>query len=93
MSPEAIGVVLESIQELALGWCMPEWPSLSIKEAAERSGYNEEYLRRLIRQCKLEAVKVGPSYLIRADSLERYLAEINTSEDGRAGPRAKRHFD
>jgi excisionase family DNA binding protein len=89
MSPDAIGIVLESTQERSWDLCMPEWPSLSIKEAAERTGYNEEYVRRLIRQGKLEAVKVGPSYLIRAGSLERYLAEIKTGDDGRAGPRSK----
>jgi excisionase family DNA binding protein len=90
MSPEAIGIVLESTQDRSWDLCMPQWPSLSIKEAAERTGYNEEYIRRLIRQDKLDAVKVGPSYLIRADSLERYLAETKTSADSRAGPRGLR---
>ncbi len=69
------------------GHTMPEWASLSIKEAAERSGYNEEYLRRLIRFKKIEAVKVGPAYLIRADDLERYMAEVQADDDARTGPR------
>jgi excisionase family DNA binding protein len=69
---------------------MPEWASYSIKEASERTGYNEEYLRRLIRHGKIEAVKVGPAYLIRVDSLERYVSEVQTAEDARTGPRPKR---
>jgi len=38
---------------------MPEWPSYTIKEASQKTGYNGEYLRRLIRQGKIEAIKVG----------------------------------
>jgi excisionase family DNA binding protein len=69
---------------------MPDWPSYTIKEVSEKTGYNEEYLRRLIRQGKIEAIKVGQAYLIRKDSLEKYLAEIRDSEDARSGPRSKR---
>jgi excisionase family DNA binding protein len=69
---------------------MPEWPSYTIKEASRKTGYNEEYLRRLIRQGKIEAVKVGPAYLIRVDSLEKYLEEIEDSDDARTGPKAKK---
>lgn len=73
------------------GATMPEWASVSIKEASTQSGYNEEYLRRLIRLGKLEAVKVGPAYLIRVESLNQYLAEMRAAsvEDARAGPRPK----
>ncbi|MCB0172823.1 MAG: helix-turn-helix domain-containing protein [Anaerolineae bacterium] len=69
---------------------MPEWPSYTIKEASEKTGYNEEYLRRLIRQGKLEAIKVGPVYLIRAESLEKYVGEMKNIDDGRAGPQSKK---
>ena len=69
---------------------MPEWPSYTIKEASRKTGYNEEYLRRLIRQGKIEAVKVGPAYLIRVESLEQYIAEIQEIDDGRIGPRGKK---
>jgi excisionase family DNA binding protein len=71
------------------GEYMPDWPSYSIKEASQKTGYNEEYLRRLIRQGKVEAIKVGPAYLIRAESLEKYIAEMQDSEDARTGPREK----
>jgi excisionase family DNA binding protein len=71
------------------GGTMPEWASYSIKEASQQSGYNEEYLRRLIRQGKLEAIKIGPAYLIRVESLEQYVEEMQTADDGRTGPRPK----
>lgn len=66
---------------------MPEWASLSVQEAAEQTGYSREYLRRLIRYGKLEATRVGRVYLIKAESMNRYLAEMRESDDGRAGPR------
>lgn len=67
---------------------MPEWASLSIKEAAERTGYHVEYLRRLIRDGKLEAVRVGRVFLIRVSSLEAYVASLDP-EDARTGARRK----
>jgi len=74
---------------LLRGKDMPEWASYSIKEASEKTGYNEEYLRRLVRQKKIEAIKVGPAYLIRAESLDSYIEEMEAADDGRAGPRLK----
>jgi len=74
---------------LSRGGYMPEWASYSIKEASEKTGYNEEYLRRLIRQGKIEAVKVGPAYLIRVESLKRYIEQTQTPDDARTGPRVK----
>ena len=68
---------------------MPEWPSYTIKEASQKTGYNEEYLRRLIRNGKIEAIKVGPTYLIRVDSMEKYIAKVQDSDDARTGPRTK----
>lgn len=68
---------------------MPEWPSYSIKEASEKTGYAEEYLRRLIRRGKIEAVTVGPAYLIKVESLNRYIEETQTPDDARTGPRPK----
>ena len=72
------------------GHSMPEWASCSVKEASEKSGYNEEYLRRLIRQGRIEAVKIGPAYLIRVESLEEYVAGTQDANDARTGPRRKR---
>jgi len=69
---------------------MPEWASYSVKEAAERTGYHEEHLRRLIREGKIEAVKIGPAYLIRVDSLEAYIKKMESSADARGGPKGPR---
>ncbi len=53
---------------------MPEW--ISVKEAAEISGYHPDYVRRLVRQGKLEAERKGPMYWIDRASLEAYLEEM-----------------
>jgi len=46
---------------------------LSVKAAAEYSGYNQQYLRRLLRLEKLAGVKLGQVWLIKMVSLESYL--------------------
>ncbi len=69
---------------------MPEGPSYTIKEASQKTGYNEEYLRRLIRQNKIEATKIGTMYLIDIQSLEKYIEAIKGSDDSRTGPKSKK---
>ncbi len=69
---------------------VPTWPSLTVEEAAAQTGYSAEYLRRLIRASKIEAVKVGSVFLIRAESLNQYIRNTQTPEDDRTGPRRKR---
>lgn len=71
------------------GGDVPTWRALSIKEASEISGYNEEHLRRLVRAGKIESARIGRVYLIRADSLERFMEEVSSSDDARLGPRQK----
>ena len=68
---------------------MPDWIGLSVQEAAEKTGYHPEYLRRLIRQGKLDAEKLGAMYLIRADSLQRYVEAMKDVDDARAGPKRR----
>jgi excisionase family DNA binding protein len=55
---------------------------------SDLGGYNEEYLSRLIRNGRIEAVKVGPAYLIRVGSLKAYM-ESQDPSDGRSGPRPR----
>lgn len=69
---------------------MLDWPSYTIKEAGEKTGYNEEYLRRLIRENKIESVKIGTVYFIRVESLEKYVAAMQNTQDGRTGPKKRR---
>ena len=59
---------------------------LSVKAAAETFGYNEQYLRRLLRTGRLEGVKIGQTWLIKLDSLEAHLHKAQLSRDQRWGP-------
>lgn len=65
---------------------MPDWPSWSIREASQRTGYHPEYLRQLIDQGKIEAEKVGHMWLIKIDSLKSYIKEAEEKNDARFGP-------
>ena len=60
---------------------------ITIKEASDRTGYNAEYLRRLIRLNKIRAEKLGTVYLVNVASLDDYLATIKDADDDRTGPR------
>ena len=67
---------------------LPEW--LSVEEAADRSGYHPEYLRRLIRAKRIEAVKKGLMWWVDPDSLDAYLKDAQEADDARYAPRRKR---
>ena len=67
---------------------MPTWKGWTVQEAADNTGYHPEYLRRLIRAGKIEAEKFGRMYLIKADSLQRYIDETQTEDDARTGPKS-----
>jgi excisionase family DNA binding protein len=60
---------------------------ISVQAAAEVSGYSLQYLRRLLRSGKLEGLKIGQIWLIKMESLENYLAQVENSEDHRFGPK------
>ena len=60
---------------------------ISVKEAAEYSGYSSQYLRRLLRLEKLAGLKLGQLGLIEMDSFEAYLANAKCSNDHRFGPK------
>jgi len=62
-----------------------EW--ITVQEAAEISGYSEEYLRRLIRKGDIKARKFGTIWQVDRSSLGAYLKEAGKSEDRRYGPR------
>lgn len=65
---------------------MPEeW--LTTQEAAELSGYHENYLRRIIRADKIEARKFGPLWQVNRSSLLAYLKDAQKAVDGRRGPK------
>ena len=62
-----------------------EW--ISVKEAAELSGYNEEYVRRLLRTGKLAGRKFASVWQVHHPSLKSYLEVSEESEDQRRSPR------
>ena len=62
---------------------------ISVKDAAECSGYSFQYIRRLLRLEKLAGVKLGQQWLIEMDSFEAYLANAESSKDHRFGPKHK----
>jgi len=62
---------------------------ISIARAVRRSGYSEQYLRRLARRGGIRAIKFGHFWMIDARSLEAYLerARQMNAGDRRFGPR------
>ena len=61
---------------------------ISVKAAAEFSGYSIQYLRRLLRTNQLEGTKIGQVWLIKLVSLEAYLRNSQMVRDRRHGPRS-----
>ena len=60
---------------------------ISVKDAAECSGYSLQYIRRLLCLEKLAGLKLGQQWLIEMDSFEAYLANAENSKDHRFGPK------
>ena len=60
---------------------------ISVKVAAEFSGYSLQYLRRLLRAGKLAGLKLGQIWLIQMESFEVYLVNAKSSKDHRFGPK------
>jgi excisionase family DNA binding protein len=63
---------------------------ITVKNAAEITGYNPQYLRRLLRLGKLNGIQIGQVWLIKLNSLENYLSQIEVHGDHRYGPRTDR---
>ncbi len=60
--------------------------------AAEYSGYNLQYIRRLLSSGSLEGVKVGQVWLVKIASLDAYLKSLRKTDDRRYGPRVYQEF-
>jgi hypothetical protein len=65
-----------------------EW--LSVSEAVEVSGYNPEYIRRLIRSGEIEARKFSIVWQVRRESLNSYIKKAQKKDDKRYTPKPKR---
>jgi len=60
---------------------------ISVVAATKITGYNAQYLRRLLRSEKLQGTKIGQLWLIKLKSLEGYLQQVEHSTDQRLGPK------
>jgi excisionase family DNA binding protein len=58
---------------------------ISVKAAAYHSGYNVQYLRRLLRNGRLTGIKLGQTWLIDKRTFEANLENANLSKDKRYG--------
>ena len=58
-----------------------------VQAAAEFTGYNIQYLRRMLRSGALEGIKIGQIWLIDMESLFAYLTHVESTSDRRYGPR------
>jgi hypothetical protein len=63
---------------------------LTVNEAAELSGYNPEYLRRLMREQKIQHRKFSFIYQVNRGSLLEYLKKAESTEDKRYSPKRKK---
>ena len=60
---------------------------ITVQAAAKVTGYNIQYLRRILRSGALKGVKIGQMWLIEMEALETYLQHVETTSDRRCGPR------
>ena len=60
---------------------------MSIQAAAEYSGYNLQYLRRIVRKGEVEGFKVSQVGLANLSSLDAYLKRVQNTDARRYGPR------
>ena len=63
-----------------------EW--ITVSQAAQRTGYNEEHITRLCRQGKIKARKYSIVWQVDRDSLSGYVAKVEKLGDKR-GPKPK----
>ena len=65
---------------------------ISVRVAAIYSGYNVQYLRRLLRDGRLTGIKLGQTWLIDKSTFEAYIEKTEQSQDQRFGPKRANAF-
>lgn len=60
---------------------------MPLGEAERHSGYTGQYLRRMAREGRIDAIKFGKVWMINRQSLEAYMARAERMQDRRFGPR------
>jgi excisionase family DNA binding protein len=59
----------------------------SVKDAADFSGYSQQYIRRLLRSGKLAGLKIGQVWLIDKSAFEDYFMKAVQATDRRFCPK------
>lgn len=59
---------------------------ITVRAASELSGYNQQYIRRLLRENIFSSKRIGQIWLIEKTGFENYLLEAKKSTDKRFGP-------
>jgi len=62
----------------------PTWPT--VRELSKQTGYHPEHIRRLIRQGRVEAKKLGLLWFVNPESMAAYIKQVGRDERG--GPRS-----
>jgi excisionase family DNA binding protein len=62
---------------------------ITVRTAAVISGYNQQYIRRLLRESTFRSKRIGQLWLINRDHFIKYLHEAKRSKDKRFGPQHK----
>ena len=62
---------------------------ITVSDASDLSGYNEEHIRRLLRDGSIQGRKFGIVWQVKSSSLHSYLSKAQGSEDRRHGPKDK----
>jgi excisionase family DNA binding protein len=60
---------------------------ISVQVAGKYSGYSLQYLRRLLRNDRLEGIKIGQLWLIDKSALDAYLRQARNATNQRFGPK------
>jgi excisionase family DNA binding protein len=60
---------------------------ITVKEASDLSGYNAQYIRRLVRKKKIKSEKWVRDWMLSRSSLMEYMHDAKKSIDSRKGPR------
>ncbi len=60
---------------------------ISVQVAASYSGYSSQYLRRLLRNGKVEGIKIGQLWLVDKGTLDLYVEQARDAPDQRFGPK------
>ena len=61
---------------------------ITVKTATLFSGYNEQYLRRLLREGMFKTRKIGQLWLIEQADFGKYFSDATKSADKRFGPQS-----